>query len=278
MTEIVVRGTALYLRNIDRDHGTARAFAERCKAMGLSWLAISGVWQEEREGRVKHGLVNTPQQCADFSRALADVGIVPYVWGYPWIGAEAAFVSDMLRCAGDHGLILLDPELGANPTRARSGPKKEESNAHARKIVTGLRAGGAKRIGLSTYGNVPDWFPLRAFLRSGIDFVGGQTYTDDARVDTSIAQFLAEMRETNTDIQLVPNFGTYSWDGEGASRKARAKTPEELRSHLFEFVDEGEPVHALIGWAENFVTKRLEPVLASFARTMARGACSLPTS
>jgi hypothetical protein len=279
MPEIVVRGTALYVRDINAErHKSPADFAARAKAMGLSWIALAAVWQDEENGRgrVQSKAMNSPAEIRAYADALASVGITPYVWGYPWLGAEETFIASMMRAAGDHKLILLDPELGANPSRATSGEGKARANAHARRIVEGLRGAGAQRVGLSTYGNVPPWFPLRAFLGAGLDFVGGQTYTDDARVDTSIAQFLAEMRATGQDIQLVPNFGLYSWGFKDGERKARSKTPEELRSHLFEFVDEGEPVHALIGWAENFVSPKLEPVLAQFARTMERGACSLP--
>lgn len=276
MAEQIVKGTALYLRNIDKDHGSPRDFAQRCKAMGLSWIAIAGIWQELRDGRVRSGFMNSAAECRAFADACALVGITPYIWGYPWQGAEREFTEGMMRCAGDHKLILIDPELGMNPTRSTAKGPKSAAERSALDIVHGLRTAGARRVGLSSYGIVPPWFPLVAFMRAGLDFAGGQTYTDDANVDRSIASYLEHMRWAGVDIQLVPNFGTYSWDTSGGARRARPKTPDELRSHLLEFIDEAEPVDAMIGWAENFVTKRLEPELAKFSRLLARGACALP--
>ena len=58
--------------------------------------------------------------------------------------------------------------------------------------------------------------------------------------------------------------------------KAKKKTAEELRLHLFEFINEGEPIDAVIGWAENFMTDATWDELARFADLMRRGACDLP--
>jgi hypothetical protein len=271
MSKIVVEGTALYLRNM---HGAgtsipavekaAAAFAKRAQAMGLSWMAIGAIWQDlDHLANIDTRFLNSPGECAVYRKALRDVGIVPYVWGYPWLGGESKFLDGMAECAGADGLYLLDPELGANPSQRTHATEMIKANAGARLIVDGLRARGARVILLSTFGGVPKWFPLRAYLKANIDGAGGQTYTDDARIDGSIATFAREMREYDPegDAQVVPNFGTYARvDG-----KVRSKTAAELRTHLDEFVNEGEDVRAAIGWAENFVTPAQEPVLAEFA-------------
>jgi len=266
----MLEGLAIYLRSVygatpdaaklERD---AVAFAKRCKAMGLTWVALGAVWQEMKAGVITTRFLNTPTECRAYAKALRDVGLIPYVWGYPWQGAEQRFVSGMIECAGDDGLHLLDPELGMNPSRDSSPNGMTKANASATQIMSGLRADPAtKVIGLSTFGGIPGWFPLRAFLRAGVDFAGGQTYTDDTTIDTSIASFLAEMKLTGSTAQLVPNYGIYAHDADGTTRK---KTPAELSAHLDEFINEGEPVHALIGWASNFLTPPLEQVLATFA-------------
>lgn len=267
MTTIdVIKGTSVYLRSM---HGPgtpvakvergAVEFLRRAKHMGLSWVAIGGLWQDSV---TQHKFLNTPDECRIWAKVMQDAGIVPFVWGYPWQGDEQRFVDSMLDCAGDDGLILLDPELGMNPSRSDKPEAMDKANASAGTIVHGLRSGGAKIIGLSTYGGLPKWFPLDAFLSAGIDFAGGQTYTEDKTIDTSIASYLAHMRKTTSTAQLVPNFGLYDRNADGT---ARSKTPAELRVHLDEFVNEGEPVRAVIGWAENFLTPQLEPVVAEFS-------------
>jgi len=291
-----VKGTALYFRAISATHSPAE-LVRRCKALGLTWAAIGAVWQEfdRKAGRLKTGWMNPPEKCREFLDALAGAGIDGYVWGYPWAGMVDQFISGMVEASGDHRKVLLDPELGMSPPKdpkvwkpATDGPSLAAARAMASKLVVGLRRSGATRIGLSTYGVVPRWFPLDAFLREGLDFAGGQTYTDDARVDSSIASFLEAFKAAGLepgDVQLVPNFGTYSWEQAGGERRARAKTEAEQAHHLMEFVDEGEPVRALVGWAANFVRWDAHgaPVgngraLARFSGQMARGACALPVA
>lgn len=262
----VIKGTALYLRSMhgpgtptDKVEKGAIAMLARAKHMGLSWIAIGGPWQDSA---TQQKFLNTPEECQIYAKVFEDAGLPAFVWGYPWLGGEQKFVDSMLDCAGDYGLHLLDPELGMNPSRKDDSKHMDVSNASASVIVHGLRAGGAKIVGLSTYGGVPSWFPLRAFLQAGVDFAGGQTYTDDGTIDKSISNFIEEERKFSThDAQLVPNYGLYAKDGDGY----RSKTPQELRVHLNEFINEGEPVRAMIGWAENFITPQLEVVLAEFS-------------
>lgn len=271
MRKIVVKGTALYLRNMHGPGATpasvekaAGVFARRARAMGMSWMAIGAIWQDlDSREKIQTKFMNSPAECRAYAKALRDVGITTYVWGYPWLGGERAFVDGMAECSGDDGLYLLDPELGANPKRSAAPPMMLKAAESAQAIVGGLRARGSKTILLSTYGGIPKWFPLRAYLKMNIDGAGGQTYTDDDAIDTSIATFAREieMNDPGGDAQLVPNFGTYARvDG-----KVRSKTGVELQRHLDEFIDEGEDVKAAIGWAENFVTAEQEPVLAAFA-------------
>lgn len=262
----MLTGTAIYVRNVhapktppDVVEKGARALAKRAKAMGLSWIALGAVWQESKGEAVTSRFLNTPAQCHTYAKAVRDVGLTPYVWGYPWLGAEQKFIDGMVQCAGDDGLYLLDPELGMNPTRAKDMTRP---NASAGNLVAGLRQRGAKVIGLSTFGGVPSWFPLDAFLAAKIEFAGGQTYSEDAAIDASIGAFLARMKKAQSTAQLVPNFGLYARNADGS---ARSKTPAELRVHLEEFINEGEPVQAMIGWAENFLTPALEAVLAEFS-------------
>jgi len=263
----VVTGTALYIRNQHPANTPAKSvewaatnLAKRFKRIGLSWVAMGAIWQEADSS----SFMNTPEECAIYRKAFHDVGITVYVWGYPWVGKEQRFVDGMIECAGDEPLFLLDPELGMNPSRSQATLGAADTSA--RMIVHGLRSGGAKRIGLSTYGGVPGWFPLDAFLEAGVDFAGGQTYTEDKNIDTSIASFLRRIEKAKSSAQLVPNFGLYA---RGPDGKARPKTTGELMVHLDEFINEGEPVRAAIGWAANFLSSAHERVLWEFSQKVA---------
>ena len=300
------KGTSLYVRRIGKRHGTPKQFAKKCKDHGLSWIALGGVWQERRHsGNVTSLYMNRPDVIARYGQALEAAGVEVSIWGYPWIDHEEKFVEQMMRAAVElpHQRILLDPELGSNPARKSKGPEKARANKHARKLVTLFdeHPDAPEWLGLSTFGNGwrIGWFPMHAFTKAlvecygGNTFIGGQTYTDNAVIDRSIGDMRKAIEKSGGIVQLpsekpksagcaiVPNFGTYTWtkDGKRGRRrkgaKAVSKTQDELRMHLYEFVNEGEPIEAMIGWAENFVRKAQWNVLAEFADMLERGACVL---
>lgn len=292
MTERL-EGTALYLRRYyKRRHGTPKQLAKRFADNGASWVAIGGPWHEKRGRGVATLLMNPVSTCQRLADAFYAADVEPFIWGYPWQGTEEQFADQMNECAGEYNLALLDPELGSNPTRARREPGKFKANAHAELLVELM----AERFeggwcGLSTFGSGVrlKWFPLMAFAQTlakhfpGRTFIGGQTYTDDRVIDRSIEDYVKTIEKVGGHdvMQLVPNFGTYTWTLNGSrgprrkGAKAVAKTPEELYSHFGEFIDEGEPVHAMIGWAENFMNRQLWQMFARISDQLARGACAL---
>jgi len=284
-------GLALYLRKITpSSHGSPAALAKRFDDHGAKWVAIGGPWHDEKHRRF--GLMNSVDTCKRYADAFFARDILPFIWGYPWIGHEERFADDMDRCAGEYNLGLLDPELGSNPIRATGGPGKARADAHATKLVDLMAerfAGGV--VGLSTFGSGVRmrWFPLNAFTRALArrfprrTFIGGQTYTDDGVIDRSIADFVGCIEKVGgglRNVALVPNFGTYAKAGKKPDGKTRyrSKTPAEQDAHFLEFIDENEPVTAMIGWAENFMTPALWRSFAKMAERMERGACSLPRS
>lgn len=297
-------GTALYVRRISkRRHGEPKDLARRFKDGGCKWVAIGGPWHEKRGNKISTGLMNPVGTCRDYSDAMAAEGIQPFIWGYPWQGTEQKFAEQMAECAGEHKRGLLDPELGSNPSRSSKGHGKAQADAHAKLLVELMAAQGFTECGLSTFGSGwrMGWFPLLAFTRAllehfrGHTFIGGQTYTDDGVIDRSISDMIKTIEAADpaavianvagvkgAHIEVVPNFGTYTWtlDGKRGKRrkgaKAVRKTPEELIHHLSEFIDDGEPVDAMIGWAENFMNDALWAELAKFSAWLERGACRLP--
>jgi hypothetical protein len=289
VSNIVVHGTALYFRGISQRYPAPAQVVARCKALGLSWAAIGALWQDvpKGESRPRTQWMNSVAKLHMYLDALALAGITPYVWGYPWAGTGMVdeFVAGLIEASGDHKLILIDPEVGLNPlakdpktrSQASSPAAMAAARSMASKIVEGLRSAGAKQIGLSTYGGVPRWFPLDAFLRAGVDFAGGQTYTDDTTVQSSENSFLAAFEAAGVpQTQLVPNFGLYKHVMRDGRQIAASKTGPEQAAHLMEFVHCREPIHAVIGWAENFATAANGPEIAKFGPLMERGATALP--
>jgi len=278
-------GLALYVRAIDRDrHGSPKQLAKKFADHGASWVAIAGPWHDDKGCR----MINKPETVRRYADAFEEKGILPYVWGYPWQGSEDRFAAELHSCSGERKLVLLDPELGANPTRAKKGAGKTKANAHAAMLVSLMAdhfPGGV--CGVSTFGSGArmGWFPTRAFVHAlatcfpSRSFIGGQTYTDDTRIDPSIADFCQVIEDVTYKhiVGLVPNFGTYSKVAiAGKKIKYRAKTQVEMDAHFLEFIDEAEPIDALIGWAENFMNPELWHSFARMADRMSRGATVLP--
>ncbi|MBO6937520.1 MAG: hypothetical protein JJ863_21280 [Deltaproteobacteria bacterium] len=268
------RGLAVYVRRMSTSsHGTPAEFAARMKACGLRWIALAGPWHELRDGRVRTGMMNPVERIHAYGDALEDAGIQVYVWGYPWLGHSELFV-EQIAAAAKWGRVLLDPELGANPSKAATGSRKALANAEAELVVRRCANAGVKVCGLSTFGNGYriGWFPLVAYARAlaehfpGRSFIGGQTYTSNDAVDPSKADMLALIARDRLEVELVPNFGLYK--RVGAERTVKRRTARDLLEHLQEFVDDPVPVRALIGWAENFLHDETEKALSRFDDAM----------
>lgn len=100
-------GVGIYLRDI-ADAAEGRELAARIAGHGLSFAALMGLWQDAR-GTVDKVARSAERACAD---ELHRRGVDVWVWGYPDVGREPAFVSGMLehvRALGGQG-VLLDPE------------------------------------------------------------------------------------------------------------------------------------------------------------------------
>ncbi len=301
------KGTATYVRHITtKRHGTPKQFAKKCADHGLSWIALGALWQDVKDGRPTNRMINKAETIERYGDALAAKGLDVSVWGYPWIGREEQFVERMSSVAL-WGRVLLDPEKGANPTHSAKGAGKKAANDHAAKLVELFGDVDLDELGLSTFGSGwrMGWFPLLAFTKAlikhfgGRCFIGGQTYTDDAVIDRSIGDMakcivkaggvviIPEAEHNpppNEGVEIVPNCGNYTWELNGKRGKRRkgakvkAKTAAEFRAHLHEFIDDDEPIDAVICWAENFMTNATRDEYARFADLMARGACRLPKS
>src|SRR5690242_20444282 len=74
--------------------GTPEALAQRCKALGISFVPLMAGWQDPR------GLT-TPNDGAleRYAEVLSMNGIDVWLWGYPWAGGEKEFVDAMFSRA-----------------------------------------------------------------------------------------------------------------------------------------------------------------------------------
>lgn len=271
-------GLALYVRRFNKQrHGTPASLMKRMADHGATWVAIAGPWDDD-DGGLR--FINKPDVCKSLIMAAKEQKLTPYVWGYPWLDREEQFADAMRACAGTDAHALLDPELGANPRRIAKGSGFAKAEAGAEKLVSLMQDRFSGRIcGLSTFGSglrFP-WFPLRAYARAlalrfpNQSFIGGQTYTEDKRIDMSISDFASVAFAQNPKLEVVPNFGVYQKTATGY----RPKTAAELDVHFLEFIDEGEPVKGMIGWAENFMTPELWKSFQRMSVRMERGATQL---
>lgn len=290
-----MKGLSLYVRSLSKKrHGSPNAFAAKCRDHGLSWVALGGPWQKKRKGTL---WINSVAEIHKYGDALAAFGVTPYVWGYPHIGQEEDFARAMAKAA-KWGHLLLDPEVSVNPWKARSGPRLTQVKAHPDKILRELVTRRQyETIGLSSYGSAARirWFPLVEYIRAmikhhpGLKFVGGQTYVDDDNIDKSIDEYIKATRDAGgtvvtsfdapsaSNVFIVPNYGLYRWNTKRRTRFswAKKKTRVELRAHLYEFINNEEPVEGMIGWAENFASPALWDELKRFSGMMRRGACKV---
>lgn len=274
-------GISLYGRSFNAArHGSPKQFAKKCADHGLKWFAIGGPWHEDVNGVNKDRWINKPNVVKGYADALADAGVTPHVWGYPWHDRVEKFIEWMEQCssASVDGW-LLDPELGL-----KTFP------AEARLLVRLCRSSNPYRIlGFSSFG-LPKFhktFPFDEFAEPGVfdpfvevDYGSPQLYDTPQR---SILEGMSDYAELGFDV-IVPSYGLYKWVKKDASkplkgknRKAVSMTKAELDRHLLYFLDSEVPVTAMIGWAENFATPGLWDILSRWAARLERGACSLPT-
>lgn len=118
----------VYIRGITMSYGGSRAVAQKATENRLTFAPIMTIWQEADKTKY----VNT-RQLEDYAEALTEVGVEPWIWGYPWVGKEQEFVDRVSwaieTCHGKLRGIVLDPELGyqfksSSPDKSRAGAKR----------------------------------------------------------------------------------------------------------------------------------------------------------
>lgn len=262
------KGLGLYLRYVKLS-----TVAERAKEMkdhGLTWAVIAGPWHDRSGER----WINKPYRVQQIAEILANAGIDPHIWGYPWHDRIDLFIEQMIECTSE--LIvgwLLDPELGLKGHLEAAKLLFRKAREHNPFML----------IGLTSYGlpMLHHTFPFAAFARSGhrgdilveCDYGSPQLYdVPEAQVKRGVQGY----HDIGFD-HVVPSFGLYKYvrrDPDVAisreNRKAVSKTAEELDRHLSHFFNTGVKVPGLVGWAENFIAPEHWHVLAIWAETLKR--------
>uniref|UniRef100_A0A6M3J7J6 Glycoside hydrolase n=1 Tax=viral metagenome TaxID=1070528 RepID=A0A6M3J7J6_9ZZZZ len=273
---IAPRGMGLYVRHLTENrHGSPADFGRLLTDHGVSWVAIGGPWQDRDGSR----WVNRPEVVERYSEGLLDVGVLPWVWGYPWWDRPQEWLDRMMRCvSADTAGVIVNAELGV-----KGHPEV------ARRLFTELRRALPRLpIALSSYG-VARWhgdgrpetvsdFPWEAFgghmsegaHQAECDCSMPQVYELSERL---MGMALRQHVELGFDL-LVPSFGAFHHvttpiaDG-GTKKMAVSYLPGELRIHLDRLMAcrKAVPFDGLICWADNWLMARpaLWRVIAEYA-------------
>ncbi len=164
---IMPKGKGMFLRTL-KLAGTRQEVLDGMKTRGLSWVAITRIWQYSEPDRPS-SLFNT-SQLPDYAAALHDAGHEVWVWGYPAPGKHDEFVENLVSMAVSVKArgIILDPEE----------PFLDKADAAAALMAATLAAAAQHGlgVGVTSYGapwNFPN-FPWSTFC--GADFGMPQIY------------------------------------------------------------------------------------------------------
>jgi hypothetical protein len=263
------KGLALYVRKIVKSrHKSPAKFARLCADHGLKWIALATIWHD-RKGGNRELTINPVSVVKEYSQALAEAGVNPHIWGYPWHNRIKLFVEQTAAYLNPWIVgVLLDPELGL-----------KDHLAEAIALFKAIRAlNPYLLVGLTSYG-LPRGhrnFPFSAFAEAGergnvdveCDYGSPQLY--DLPVGR-ILEGLADYDRLGFD-HIVPSFGNYKnvmcVDGK---KRAISLLADELDAHLNHFVESPVPIPGAIGWAENFMNSSLWDVLARWSEVFEHG-------
>lgn len=194
----------VYIRAITISYGGSRAVAEKAKNAGLTFVPIMAIWQEADKTK----LINT-RKLEDYAEALTEVGVEPWIWGYPWVGKETEFIERVqwakATCRGMLRGVLIDPELGYQ----FKSSSEHEARSGATKLVNGIIDVLDESIdaGTTSYGgyHLQGRFPREEFR---LGFGSPQFYTaTDAEIEAGMSKWEDLFDEI---VPSVPAYGPNS--------------------------------------------------------------------
>lgn len=298
MTEPLT-GVGLYIRGLSSTaHGTPEEAAKRAVDHGLKHVAILAVWQDLKDGKVRHLAGNLRRdRFLPYAEAFRDAGLAVGFWFYPWGGHEARLLEDLEDASEKFApdFYLDDGELGHKwSSRSKFVDAAGTMRGGQREAMKGVKAKGRKEtriaqvdrlhkglhdlsmmfgakhgIGVTAYGiaNYHPTFPWGTKLR-GADFFSPQLYrASPEKIDLGIAQWYEHARADRDVVErsMLPSIPTFGQNS-GA----------DLDGYLGSFMDAANGVDGFIGWSWR-QTSRLEwRTLARWAERLQRGAMTLP--
>lgn len=274
------KGIGFYARTLSTStHGTPKAFAQKLRACGASWVALMAVWQDKRG----HRPASTSSTVA-YASACRDAGIEVWLWGFPRLGLEAKYMETMhamAKATSARGL-LHDVEVSYRDARAKAPPPgsrgqgeaiDDEPEGDASRTSLGVRALlgldlavrtelGLATSGVSSYG-MADWHSLPwADLAARGAWGSPQLYTVTPR---QVDQGLTSWRERGF-ATLLPSVPTYGPNSEG-----------QLDAHLSRFVDGDEPeIDGFAFWSFQQTSAREFRTIAKWAEMLRSRTCPAP--
>lgn len=274
-------GIGFYARTLsEATHGTPKAMAARLRDHGARWVAFLACWQD-RSGPGKTFAERTPRRDVHdrYVAACREAGLDVWLWGFPWIGHEDAYVDALERhmTPAIRGL-LHDPEVSyrdkskAPPKGSRGQADVVEGDADS---TTSRAAAGARRLieldrklvlerglapsGITSYGVAQFHAMPWAELAAGGAWGSPQLYSvGDELVESGLEGWMA--RGFSTLLPSVPTYGPNS----GA----------KLDAHLARFVREGRPtIDGFAVWSYQQTGGSEWKTLARWAEMLAAKAC-----
>lgn len=198
------RGCGIYARRITRkEYGTPAEAAARAADHGLSFVALPSTWQDDR-GTID---LNRPALELDYAAAFLERGLDVWVWGYPDLGRERAFVLDLVEHARRLSAVgvLIDAE---KPYKAKPQATRELMEL----VIDALDE--SMGLGVSSYGRL-DWHQLTALEDFG--WLSPQVYTVTAEAARRAIEswLLDERGDVRPGVHMVPSIPTYGPRSEG---------------------------------------------------------------
>jgi len=231
------KGLGVYIRAVQPKD--INKLINKLIAAKIKWAAVATTWQTGNNQK----WINSPDRCNLIQRHLIDARIEPHIWGYPWWNKSTQFVDELYKC-------MINPSMVFNDTS----------------------------IGFTSYGNMVSDFPWEEFAKTGFipeeecDYGSPQLYESSP---DQIIKGLANYEHIGFD-RIIPSYGLYNTILKNGKKTYRSKTPKEFDDHMMAFVHANPKIDTMIGWADNFITPALIPVIAKWSELLDRGAMALP--
>jgi hypothetical protein len=259
-------GIGVYIRSLrESPRPDPKQHAKWLSDHGVSWAAIGTIWQDtDKDGTPRNRWINRPGVVLGLAHELANIGVAPHIWGYPWHDRMPEFVEAFSKCL--HSDIpmagfLPDPELGM----------KRHPEA-AREMFRQLRElNPFMMLGITSYGfpKGHPTIPWEEWSEPGeegnwtldADYYSPQLYDQStAGVNKGVQQSL----DLGFDA-IIPSFGAFRRIRLDERWWFPRMDKKQFEQHMAAFLWAKKQFSALICWSENLINSECWPVVQKFA-------------